>query len=428
MKFFSDEKFDFFTHLLFPARTLIKELIYWPTELAAAIIFFIYIVQMDVEYTTADVGGEKIEYGKIKTDKSATSTLEPFGSNIQMMPTNLLAYEYAWICLCYMIKHALYLVDFIILLRHKYCKPYDLAAPVLNLGMWTLWGIYGWTESGFQIFGGVFLRAQKDTIYFKTPGLSDDAKDAAYAPYLQKYQDNMPWRWLWIPLAAVFVFNAALYILGFIQKRSSAFTGQALSTLFIPTQLFFFHLFLKGSWIRSNTADDSVSYDLKTANGYRDSLKAAESYEARWVFFVIYLMAYAGGVAGLLCVVKAVFSFRSQNTLGGIKYICYFIFWGSALIWVLFLDNTLFHTYVFWKTGLIVTHIICMAMALFIWIISALEKKKEGDKFYIRHQNLYESFKNGQVNPHQIVNAESKEAPNSIKQNELAYQPRPYKK
>src|SRR3990167_9222080 len=290
MKLLSDEKFDFFTHLLFPARTLIKEMIYWPTELAAAIIFFIYIVQMDVDYQTVTLSDGEITVGSIKptTDTSIGSSYTPFGSNIQRFPTNLVANEYAWICLCYMIKHFLYIIDFVILIRHMYCKLYDLAGPVLNLGMWTLWGIYGWTESGFQIFGGMFLRISKDGIYYNNPNMTDEQKDAAYEPLVTKYQENMPWRWLFIPMAAVFALNAALYVFGFIQKRSSAFTGQALSTLFIPMQLFFFHLFLKGSWIKSAAAEDPQTYDTKTKSGYRSSM-GADTFEARWVFWVIYL-------------------------------------------------------------------------------------------------------------------------------------------
>lgn len=47
LEYFRNEcKFNYLTHLIFPARTLIKELIYWPTEIAAAIILLIYIIMM----------------------------------------------------------------------------------------------------------------------------------------------------------------------------------------------------------------------------------------------------------------------------------------------------------------------------------------------------------------------------------------------
>lgn len=401
MEVFKNEcKFNFITHLLFPARTMIKELIYWPTELAAAIIFFIYIIQMDVVKIETYKGLDAtVSTNRLQTNSDPFVGIpylgdKPFGIwfddqafTIQRLDTDLLNREYAWICLCYMIKHFLYIIDFALLLKRQKCKMWDVLTHILNLGIWVLWGIYGWTQANMQIHGGMYLRYTKDKIFgmdLSTDALYKTQRDE-FKVYTDRYNSIRTWQWLWIPCGAVAAINFILWILGIIMKRSSAYTGQALSTVAIPCQLLVLHLFMKGSWIRSERNNTFLNFT--TAEKARFS-NGADYFEARWVFFIIYLSAWAGLIASLACVLRAHYAIHIQKDfVKGIKYILYHIFWGSAFIWILFLDNTLYHYFINWRGGLIVTQAICMVLALLIWVLSFLEKRKEGDSFLTRHDN-----------------------------------------
>ena len=75
------------------------------------------------------------------------------------------------------------------------------------------------------------------------------------------------------------------------------------------------------------------------------------------------------------------------NKFKAIKYSLYCFFWISAFVWVLFMDATLYHLVIVFKNGLIISLIVCLALAVLIFGLSVLEKSKEGDAFYIRHQN-----------------------------------------
>ena len=58
----NDNYFNRATHWIFPARHLGKDLIYWPCEIAAGILLFIYIVQMDVSGTAVTSGVQYAEF------------------------------------------------------------------------------------------------------------------------------------------------------------------------------------------------------------------------------------------------------------------------------------------------------------------------------------------------------------------------------
>ena len=62
---------DYWLHFICPARSLIKDLIYWPAEIAAGIILFIWILQIDME--TVPAIGDYPEYKVYKTDMSANN-------------------------------------------------------------------------------------------------------------------------------------------------------------------------------------------------------------------------------------------------------------------------------------------------------------------------------------------------------------------
>lgn len=444
-----EHRFNYVSHLLFPARSYLKELIYWPTELAAALLVLIFIFQMDLEEVTlynSPTDG-KVTANRIRRSARGT-TGNKFSTYIwgisymtpnnvfaiEELDTDLLNYEYGWICFCYAIKHALYLVDFSYLYRLKRVSKWDFATPLSNFCLWTMWGLYAWSLQNYEVHAGMYLRYLKDTLYTsaEASGTSNmEGADKLYDQIYQEYQRYRSWHWLYIPTAGFFALNLALWVWGLVKKRSSAYTGQALSTLMIPMQLFFLHLFLKGSWIKSNYA--TYYYDLTTKERAEYS-RLSDYFEARWVFWVIYLAAYAGTLAGVACLIKSIFSFKRKQHLAGAKYVCYAIFWGSSFIWTLFMDATLYSYFINWKTGLIVTQIICMATAVAIFVISVFEKKREGNEFYFRHDKFSEwwSLSDEEYTAIPQSNVESKplagEGAVSASPSAISLQPRPYKR
>lgn len=395
-------KFNFITHLIFPSRTLLKEFIYWPTEIAAAAILLTYICQMQLETVTMYNGYDK----QVKATFVQATNLQTYGKDgyfgdipfglIQLDPskpylisdldTDLINREYAWICLCYIVKHTLYCVDFTILFRKKYCKLWDFLGYLMNLWLWVMWGAYGWMYSGREIHGGMYLRFQKDVIFngnLETPA-AYDAAIKAYEKTTSVYNHFKKWEYVWTFCAAVAGVNAILWIIGLKMKRSSAFTGQALSTILIPIQLLILHLFFKGSWVQSNYGNLYFKNSSATTTNYT---LEQDYFEARWVFVVIYLSAWAGIPLSIICLVKSIINFKNKFHRLGLKYLLYSFFWASAFIWTVMMDATLYHYYIEYWTPLIVFHSICIGLALMLWIVSLIEKKNEADKYYQKHDN-----------------------------------------
>lgn len=298
--------------------------------------------------------------------------------------SDLLNKEYAWMCLCYVIKHAFYLADFAILFRRKFCKLHDFITPLMNLWLWVMWGIFGWIKSDEQIHGGMYLRFRKDVIFSRdltSPNMYMSAKNE-YENVFNIYKEYQGWTWLWIICAIVAASHAVLWLLSLRQKRSSAYTGLSLSVIAVPIQLLVLHLFFKGSWIRSNWA----TLFIDTTSRPKAMFSIMEDYfEARWIFFILYLTAWAGLVFALACFLRAIFLLRDKVYLKGIKYLCYTIFWFSLFVWTMCMDGTLYHYYIAYQQALIAFHAICLGFALAIFVISVIEKKKEGDKYYYRH-------------------------------------------
>ena len=397
-------KFNWLTHLIFPSRTFIKEIIYWPTEIAAATILFAYIIQMETApmrlYNGVDrqVDAEMIKMGNRDTfgfpaaRKGAVFGISYLNPNMAFhmseFPTDLINQEYAWMCLCYIIKHFFYLADFAILFRRKLCKLHDFITPLMNLWLWVMWGIFGWLKSDDQVHGGMYLRFRKDVIFARdlsAPNLFNSAK-AEYERVTEVYKDTQSWTWLWIICTIVAASHAVLWLLALKQKRSSAFTGLSLSVVCIPIQLLILNLFFKGAWIRSNWA--TLFIDTTSVPKAMYSMME-DYYEARWIFFIIYLGAWVGLVFALMCLIRGICLLREKSVLKGIKYICYMFFWGSAFVWVLLMDATLYHYFCMFQRGLIAFEAICLFFALAIFALSVIEKKQEGDKFYKRHENWH---------------------------------------
>ena len=68
-----------------------------------------------------------------------------------------------------------------------------------------------------------------------------------------------------------------------------------------------------------------------------------------------------------------------------IKFSLYAVFWVSGFFWCLFVDATVYHLYISYKLGLIITTIICLVVALINGVISIIQKKSYGDSYYILH-------------------------------------------
>lgn len=71
--------------------------------------------------------------------------------------------EYGWICLCYTIKHFVYIIDTVMIMSPERSKPIDVLVPVVNFIMWGLWMLYGFLNVGLEIYAGIPLRIQKDS-------------------------------------------------------------------------------------------------------------------------------------------------------------------------------------------------------------------------------------------------------------------------
>lgn len=397
-------KFNYLTHNIFPARTFLKDIIYWVTEIAAATILFAYIIEIKTVKMTLYNGYEnKIEglmyeqgdremLGMGPVKRNGLLGISYLNANaafaINDHPTDLLNREYAWICLCYMIKHAAYIADFFILFKRKLCKPWDFVTPVMNLWLWTMWGIYGWLKSDEQIHGGMYLRFRKDVIMGRDKSSPENFESvmAEYNHLSEVYTESMSWPWLWIICVIVAVSHLVLWLKAMKDKRSSAFTGLSLSVVAIPLQLLFLNLFFKGSWISSNW--NTLFIDTTSPMKAMYSMQA-DYFEARWVFWIIYLSSWiAVGVFCKMCFFHALaMKKQGKPIVVMVKYMFYAVFWTDTFIWVLFMDDTLYHYYVNWPIGLIVTHAIALVCALVIATMSILEKKQEGDKFYTRHEN-----------------------------------------
>ena len=427
----NDHIFNKLAHYLFPARTFLKELIYWPCEIAAAILMFIYILQVETtpqllyyskdnmlmgrRYTlatgnrggsyasaTATVRGTAIPFGIMNLDNDPMNAGKVF--RIEDYETDLLNREYAWICLCYIIKHTFYLAETLFMLQYKKFKvpphgrPIDVATPLLNVSLWIFWGVYGWLNSGDQIFGGMYERFQKDVVLLQ--GVYTDEQLAKRNESIdmlsEAYKNSLGWNWLWIPTFIIFFFHLVLFILNLQLKRSSAYHGQALSTLVIPVQLLFLNLFIKGVWIKSNAVNLSISPALssssvlKTFSSFYNAYEFlwADYFDARWVFWLIFLASFAGVVFAIICFVKGFHDMPWSRPVG-IKYIAYSVFWVSAFVWVMCMDGTLYNYYYQAGVALVSSHVVCIVAAVVVAIASIWEKSEEGQYYFERHNFWY---------------------------------------
>ena len=130
---------------------------------------------------------------------------------------------------------------------------------------------------------------------------------------------------------------------------------------------------------------------MQTMTSYWSAYEFVDNdyFEARWVFWVIYLSAWAGLGFAVICFFKSMVEFPFSR-MAGFKYLCYCIFWVSSFIWILCMDNTLYHYYFQRGTALVTTMIIGFVCVFFIFLISMKEKKRECYRFYERHNKWAE--------------------------------------
>jgi len=400
----TDSRLNYLCQLVFPARSWRKDVVYWPCEIAAAFILLAYIWQIELEtghFQTRnnDIASPRLEGKMIKAslDRFDSATGEyglcaPIPSSwagdfYLLSParqsTSLLNCEFGWICLCYAIKHFLYLIDCALLFPKKRSAVQDFITHINNCALWLLWAIFGWLHEGNQIHAGLYERLYTDLREGrKQAGMNSNLSSDYLAEKVKSFYDSTAgWPWLWVICVIVFVINLCLFILATVQKRSSAYSGQALSTLFFPTALFFFDLFLKGQWIKSNAAE------LTQTDSLRNLKITWDYFEARWVFWPVYLVAYLGLVFSLICIYRAITAL-SYSLLSAAKWILYAAFLIALFLWTLFMDITLYNIFVEWKTSLMATHIICIVIALALFVLSLMSRISEGEAFYFRHDHL----------------------------------------
>ena len=344
------------------------------------------------------INSKTVPFGITNLDMDSRNIGKTF--RIDYYDTDLLNREYAWIAMVYMIKHVFYLIETLYLIQYKrfvfkpHMKSMDLLTPFFNASLWLIWALFGWLNSGDQIFGGMYERFQKDVIYMSGVYTQEqlNQRNDAISLIEQGYRDSLGWNWLWIPTFIVFFLNMAIFVYNLMMKRSSAYHGQALSTLVIPAQLLFLDLFIKGVWITSNAVNLSSpqsstltsTYSLFQSYYNAKEYLYADYFDARWVFWIIYLAAYFGIVFAILCFIKGFHDIKFCRPIG-IKYCAYSVFFVAAFVWVLCMDLSLYQYFYQVGTALVASQIVCFVSIMFVACASIWEKFTENEYYFEKH-------------------------------------------
>lgn len=336
-------KLDFWVHKVFPARTLIKDAIYWVAELIAALFFLIWLFQMDlIEFPFKMDATKKAWAYNVKIDPTITNP-----SMDQKEPTRLEMREYGWICLCYFVKHVIYIIDTILLLSKKYAMALDIIAPVVNAIMWGAWTLYGFLFTGWEVQSGYMYNSQQTKCYNRIEKDKMDGKtpvefDVCMTDAKEFYKTHATFVWLWLFPAAACIINLLLWIFNGIKNRSSAFSCVALSTWLIPLQLWWLHFWMKGWWFVKMTPVPAKDAPQPTLDEIWNDMISSEYAGARSTFPIIYYGSYVGILFALFCIFRAIKG-KAASALDLIKWLLYALLWIAIFIWCLFLDATLFH-------------------------------------------------------------------------------------
>lgn len=371
--------------MLFPTLSRNKEIVYWVCELVAALIMLIFLFSVKTA-DFLDSNGKKLsiyappdaEYLKKRAEKVLELTKDGDAKGLFLYtqnpfhahPTHILNNEYAWIALFYVLKHLLFFVDSIIMMRQKVCKWYDLIGPLVNFIMWLTAMLIGFLYQTIQIYGGLGVRRAKDD-YERSKGnpLAEPMFKLVYEGTKAKMKEITKIDHIWIGLLLIGVINLVLWIVGLIQKRSSYLTNQAASTWVIPFSLMLFSLFLEGKTLKTNDYSKLKKPILASK---------MDEFEARYIFPLIYFAAYLGLLFAFVCIFLAIKAIKVCK-LSMTKWILWFVLWVVAFVWVLCIDTLIFDsnrtTYLL---GAQITLLIGMVCGIAIAVISLMLHKKTG--------------------------------------------------
>ena len=368
-------KLDSLTHQVFPARTKLKDLAYWVSELFAAVYLLILILQMGLT-----------ELPELKTSDGDAFTV----SVLSDAKNNLINCEFGWIALIYTLKYLVYIVDTVLMMQKKYSTGVDIVPVALNFIVWLIWTLYGFFAKEEQVLSGFGYRIAKDRLSYSLDKgtINQETYDAQIKVQLEGYDNNQTGTWIWIPCLIAFAANLACWIMGLVQKRSTLFTNAAISTWAIPLQLFFLNLAFKGSWFKSSfrtNADAKAEWTNNAPPSASAFRSQGELFDARYIFIIIYFASWLLAIASVPTIMRGVKEFKN-NTLNGVKYVLYGLFFISNLFWCLFMDAVLMETYIAHKGWLILFSIISIVLALAIAVISLKQKFSEDEsEYFSRH-------------------------------------------
>lgn len=327
---------------VFPQLSRNKEIVYWTTELIAAIIMFIFLIGVKSQDYPDAVDGKTFKGVRAATPEESADLLKKIAeakdadeafilstNAFKEHPTHIQNNEYAWITLFYALKHLFYLADSIFMVKNKVSKWYDLIGPLATFIMWLAATLIGFLYSSFQIYGGIGLRRVKD-LNERVPNnpailFTLAATEAAYKKYVKI-------RGMYIGIFIVAAINLSLWILGLIQKRSSFLTNQAVSTWFNPISLALFSAFIQGITLKTN----DYLKDTKTP------LRNRDEFEGRFIFPLLYFGAWVGLFVFTPIACFMAFKVRKTCKMTMVAWVLWAVFWIFAFAFTLCMD-TLIH-------------------------------------------------------------------------------------
>jgi hypothetical protein len=365
------ENHNFWTHQIFPARTKLKDVAYWVTELFAAIYLLILILGMGLT-----------ESPSINDANNNSFTV----MGITDQNNNLMNCEFAWITLAYSLKYLIYIIDTVLMMQKKYSTAVDLVPVVLNFIIWVIWTVYGFTCVSNEIWAGARYRMSKDELNYNLEKnkITQDQYNTRLQANLDDYNSVQSGTWIWIPCLIAAIANLACWIMGLSQKRSTLFTNAAISTWLIPLQLFFFNLFLKGSWFLSSyksKKDEKDTWTNSLAPNENAFRKQGELFDARYIFIVIYFGSWICLVFAAANIVRSIKD-KNGSKSEGIKYLLYSVFFISNFIWCLWMDAIYMETYVTGYLILVISSIVSIVVGIAIAILSFMEKFGQNEQDY----------------------------------------------
>jgi hypothetical protein len=240
--------------MIFPTRSFIKEITYWVTLLVASIVLLVNIV----DTKTVTIANTKYFVQDIVASK-----------------------EYLIAAIAMLIKHIVYTVDTFLLLNRKVARPLDFLTNVNHILFWVLIIVFGglWTSAGCV--------ADKNIVPCQ---YSNNGKIV--------YRDSR-WPHIWIAALIKLIVDIVLFIVfQIVQKRRlSVAHGQTVSVIVLDIQYLLVCLWFNFNWSKPKA----------TAN---------ESYDAKVLFIVIFIVGIVGIFFAIVCFILAYLECKGRNSLG----------------------------------------------------------------------------------------------------------------